>query len=120
MIAESSVIVLPSHMEASGIVFGEAMSMKRPVIISRTGPGPEVVRDSVTGLLCDPYSPDDIADKVLKILSNEPLGARLGENARRDVLERFDIPVVVNELIEFYEGLIGAAERNGNQTRFPS
>jgi glycosyltransferase involved in cell wall biosynthesis len=106
MIAEADVCVLPSHMEAMPLAWLEVLSMGKPFVAGNKGPGPEVVRDGVTGLLCNPHDPNDIADKVLQVLSNDELMRTLGENARRDVLERFDVPVVVEKYIAHYEALM--------------
>ena len=94
---------LPSHMETFGIAAVEAMSVGKPVIYSRTGPGPEVMEDGVSGLLCDPCDPADIAAKINVILGNPTLAETLGRHARARVLEQFEKNAWVRRNIEFYE-----------------
>jgi glycosyltransferase involved in cell wall biosynthesis len=80
----------PSHIETFGVAPVEAMSVGKPVVYSRTGPGPEVIEDGVSGLLCDPFDPEDIASKIQSILDNESFARDLGKNGRRRVLAMFD------------------------------
>jgi glycosyltransferase involved in cell wall biosynthesis len=62
--AEAFVCVFPSHMETQGLVAPEAMAMKKPVVFSELGPGPETIENYKTGLLCDPLNVNDIVSKV--------------------------------------------------------
>ena len=47
----ASVCVFPSHMESQGLVAVEAMACGRPVVYTRTGPGPEIIEDGVRKIL---------------------------------------------------------------------
>lgn len=93
----------PSHMETFGIAPVEAMSVGKPTIYSRTGPGPEVVEDGVSGLLCDPRDPADIATKINSILENPTLAETLGRNGRARVLAVFEKRTWVKRNVEFFE-----------------
>ena len=106
LIEQAEVCVFPSHMETFGLAAIEAMSMGKPVVFTIKGPGPEVIKDGVTGLLCNPLDPQDIADKTLKILKNFEYGIILGEAARREVIERFSIKKLAEQNIEFYRILL--------------
>jgi glycosyltransferase involved in cell wall biosynthesis len=103
LIARAQVCVYPSHMEAQGIVILEGMAMGKPVVASRTGPGPELVKDGVSGLLCDPFDPVSIADKVITLLRDKGLRQRLGAQASRNVGEHFSTAVLVGRNEEFYD-----------------
>ena len=89
--AQSQCLLLSfAHMETFGLAPVEAMSVGRPTIYSRTGPGPEVVEDGVSGLLCDPADPHDIAAKIDQILDQpRALAQRLGQAARQRVSRTF-------------------------------
>ncbi|MCX6895282.1 MAG: glycosyltransferase [Verrucomicrobia bacterium] len=93
---------LPSHMETFGIAAVEAMSVGKPVIYSRTGPGPEVVEDGVSGLLCDPCDPADIATKINTILESPSLAETLSRNARARALACFEKQKWVQANVEFF------------------
>ena len=99
---KAKVFVFPSKLESFGLTPVEAMLCKTPVVYSLTSVGPEIVEDSVTGLLADPYSPDDVAEKTMRILSNQSLANRLVENAYQSVNERFSLKRCIDETIAFY------------------
>ena len=101
-LAQATVCVYPSHMEAMPIAWLEGMSMGKAVVASRTGPGPEIITDGENGLLCDPYSPDSIAEKILLLMKDPDLRQRLGCNARTKAEREFSIDVLIQKNIDFY------------------
>jgi len=96
----------PSKLEAFSLVPLEAMSCGVPVVYSSSHSGPEAIDDGVTGLLADPSSPADVAEKVMRLLNDRPLSERLGENAKKAVEERFSLKQCVDQTIVFYEDCI--------------
>jgi glycosyltransferase involved in cell wall biosynthesis len=98
----AQVCCLPSHMETFGIAAVEAMAVGKPTIYSRTGPGPEVIEDGVSGLLCDPFDPEDIATKICTLLENPTLAAKLGQGARARVIARFNKKDWVSRNLDYY------------------
>ena len=101
-LAAASVLVYPSHMEAQGLVIVEGMAMGKPVVASKTGPGPELVEHGVSGLLCDPHDPHSIAEAVIRALRDSGSSARLGAAARRRALEGFSLDTLVGKNEDFY------------------
>ncbi len=82
---ESTVLVLPSRSEGMGRVVVEAQCRGRPVIGSRVGGIPDLVRDGENGLLVEPEDPEALAQALVRVLSNPDLAARLGAEARASV-----------------------------------
>lgn len=101
--AQASVLVYPSWMETQGIVVIEGMASGKAVVASQTGPGPELITDGEHGLLCDPYSPDSIAEKILLLLQNPDLRQELGRNARARAEREFSVDVLIQKNIDFYQ-----------------
>ncbi len=102
LIAQASICVYPSHMEALPVAWLEGLAMGKAVVASETGPGAEVVVDRDSGLLCNPYEPDSIADKILELLKHDDLRRRLGEQARLRAVNHFSIDKLVSRNEEFY------------------
>ncbi|WP_281637411.1 glycosyltransferase family 4 protein [Flavobacterium marginilacus] len=100
--AEASVCVFPSHMETQGLVAPEAMAMEKAVVFTRLGPGPEAIKNYETGLLCDPYNPDDIAEKILWVFSNKEKAEQMGKTAREFVIKKYGLNNIVSKNIDFY------------------
>jgi glycosyltransferase involved in cell wall biosynthesis/predicted O-methyltransferase YrrM len=72
--------------EALGRTAVEAMAAGLPVVASRIGGLPHTVQDGVSGLLCDPDDPDDLARKIEALLDDPAARARMGRAGR----ERFE------------------------------
>ena len=62
----------------------EAYAYGKPVIASDIGCFSEIVEDHGTGLLFEPKNPEDLADKVMEILSGNKV-VEFGKNARKKV-----------------------------------
>ncbi len=103
--AEAEVCVFPSHMETLGLVAPEAMAMAKPVVFTNRGPGPEIITDTVTGLLCNPLDPNDIAQKILRIFTDKAAASAMGKNAEKEVQKRFSVSELVAENIDFFKSL---------------
>jgi glycosyltransferase involved in cell wall biosynthesis len=101
--AKAAVCVFPSHMETLGLVAPEAMAMEKAVVFTNLGPGPEVIIDGVTGLLCNPHSPEDIAQKVMFLMEHVGEATSLGKKARKLVLEQFEITNLLTRNRLFYK-----------------
>jgi hypothetical protein len=73
----------------------EALACGTPVVALRRGPAAEIVEHGVTGWLCD--HPDELADAIAAVD-----GLRL-EACRRQALDRFDLPRMVEDLEAVYQ-----------------
>lgn len=71
-------LLLPSRSEGTPRVVMEALCRARAVIGGRAGGIPDVVEDDVTGVLIDPEQPQEIADALVRLLSDRALCERLG------------------------------------------
>lgn len=78
----ADVFVLPSLSEGFGIVLLEAMSFGLPIVATRVGSIPELVRDEENGLLVLPANSESLADALKRLLDSEKLRQRLGTNGR--------------------------------------
>jgi len=96
----------------------EAMAAGCLVIGSRTAPVEEVIDDGRNGFLVDFFSPEAIASKVEEVLSQQKTMQPLRENARRTVIERYDLKrVCLPAQISLVEQLAaGKCGRFGSQT----
>lgn len=103
----SDVFVLPSlTSESFGITLIEAMSARKPIVASRIGGVPEIIQDNHNGLLFDPWHSKGLADRVNTLLDDEEYAGKLGKNAYRDALEKYDWSVVARRVEKVYEELI--------------
>ena len=94
--AISDVFVMPSReqleecdVEGFGLVFLEASACAKPVVGGRSGGIPDAIVDGVTGLLVNPHDPEDIANALARLLTNNHLAIRLGQQGRSWVIKYF-------------------------------
>lgn len=99
------VFVGPSQIEEGlGLVFLEAAAAGLPLIATRRGGIPEVVRHGETGLLLDRQDDDaELAAKIIKLLDDAPLRQRLGQQGRSWVLANFTWEKIAYTLEAFYD-----------------
>lgn len=77
--------VVPSYFEAMGLTVVEAQAMGVPVICSDVPSLNEIVQDGKTGILFNLKSKYDLANKILHIIDNPAIGARLAKQAQADL-----------------------------------
>jgi len=105
-IHEMDLLVLPSLNEGMGRVLLEAQAMGKPVIGTRVGGIPEVIREGETGLVVPPQDPEALANAILKLLKDEKKRQAMGEAARRWVDEKFGVHEMVTKISRLYEELL--------------
>ncbi|KPL18702.1 MAG: hypothetical protein AMJ92_06855 [candidate division Zixibacteria bacterium SM23_81] len=101
----ASVFVMPSLMEAFGIVFLEAMASGVPVIGGDVGGIKELIQDGVNGLLVPPRNHRALAGKILHLLQDEQIRRTLIKNARETV-KRYATEQMLRETYALYEDLL--------------
>lgn len=74
--------VLPSLSEGLGYAVMEAMVAGLPVVATRVGGIPELVRDGAQALLVEPANPAALAEALARVLLDRELATRLGGAAR--------------------------------------
>jgi glycosyltransferase involved in cell wall biosynthesis len=91
VMAGLDICVLASDAEPFGRVLIEAMAAGKPVVATRAGGVPEIVVDGVTGYLIPPRDPAALAQKLLGLVADQTLRARLGLQGRQVATECFSV-----------------------------
>jgi glycosyltransferase involved in cell wall biosynthesis len=88
--AASDIVVNPARFsEPFGRVAPEALMAGKPVVASRIGGIPAVIRDGVDGLLVPPDDPDALAAGVVRLLEDPALAGAMVESGQRRVRAEF-------------------------------
>jgi glycosyltransferase involved in cell wall biosynthesis len=69
---------------------------------------PYMVDDGVSGYLVGPEDTAALSDRMTRILADDSLRAKMGEQARRTALSRFHPDVVARKTIDVYQALVRA------------
>ncbi len=103
----ADVYVAPSVWnEPLGLVILESMVHKTPVIVTRKGGVSTIVKDGMNGFLVKAKSSNEIAEKVNLLIENEKLRYKMGENAYRTVVERFNWDRIAAKFYRLYERIL--------------
>ncbi len=105
-LSKANCLAIPSFQENAPLTIAEAMAVGVPVVGSKVGGIPEMVEDGKTGLLVDPYDIKDIADAVLKILSDRNLAYSMSQQAKEIAKCRFMASVVCKQTLQVYSEIL--------------
>ena len=100
-----AIFVYVTHSEGLGSGVLLAMSAGAAVVASNTGGLREVVRHGENGLLVE-NDPAAIAAAIRELRGDPALRRRMGEAARRTVIERFTVDQMVRRTIEVYRQVL--------------
>lgn len=111
------VTVVCSRYETFGLTAVEAMALGCPVVASRVGGIPEIIQHERNGLLCRAGNAEDLAEKILMLLRNPELAARLGRQAAIDAEERYHPRIIAQKTLAYYLRVIERFQANRTARR---
>jgi len=111
LLSVADLLLLPSENESFGLVALEAMACQVPVIASKVGGLPEVVRDGLDGYLVTPYDVRSMAAKAIDLLSDSAKHRTMGISGRAFAMEKF----CSTKIIPLYEAYYHRVIRNVQQ-----
>ncbi len=99
-------VVHPALMEGLGVSLLQAASAGKPIIASRAGGMPEVVRDAENGLLVPPADVMALQQAMLHLLNDAGYRRRLGEQGRAFMASAFSIDAMVEGNLAVYQSIL--------------
>jgi glycosyltransferase involved in cell wall biosynthesis len=106
----SQAFVLPSHVENSPNSVAEAMVSGVPVVASRVGGIPSMVRHLETGMLVEPRNPRALADAIDVLLDSPARREELSRNAKAVARTRHDAASIALATVDAYLRIIASRE----------
>jgi len=105
MLKSSDILVLPSHREGLPNALVEAMASGLPVIASRVGAIPEVIKHGENGLLFDAKDHKTLSRLLISLINDRNKRKVLGQKARKHILKHHDIEKVWRIFLELFDEL---------------
>ncbi len=97
-----NIFIHTSRSEALGYAIIEAGFAGLPVVATRVGGIPEIIKNGVTGELVAPLVPKELAKSVERYLKNPEAAEKIGLHLQKDVQERFSLEKMIYETMHVY------------------
>ncbi|MBU0762616.1 MAG: glycosyltransferase family 4 protein [Candidatus Altiarchaeota archaeon] len=106
MYAASDLVVFPTYQEGLGLTAVESLAMKTPVVAYNTGGIPEVVEEGKTGFLVAQGDIGGLCEKAKKVLTDPNLSASMGDEGRKQMIEKFSPEKLAQRYMQLYKRII--------------
>lgn len=101
-LSAADIYIQASRSEGIGMALMEAASASLPLVGTRVGGIPEIVRDGMNGLVVDSENPGMLADAIARLLQDEDLRKRLAANSLKVYQEDFSVASGVRQTVDYY------------------
>lgn len=108
----ADVLVLPSKSENLPNVIMEAMACGTPCVAFDIGGIPDLIDNYVNGYLAKSYESEDLANGIKFVLENDSRWKQLSINARKKIVDNFDINIIANKYKSLYEEILDGKIKN--------
>ena len=95
---KAEIFVLPCNDATQSGLIPMAYAFRKPVIVTNVGTLPDVVDDGKTGYIVEPRNPEQLAEKIVKLLSDEKSLKEFGENGYIKMKEMMDWNKIVKKV----------------------
>lgn len=98
-----SFYILPSYNEGMPMSVLEGMAYKNITISTNVGGIPKVIESGKNGIIIEPGDKKALEMNILRLLEDESLRRKLSEEARKTIVEKFNIEVIIKKIQEIYK-----------------
>ena len=77
--------------------------MEKPIITTNTPGCRDIIEHEINGLLVNINSPEEIEKAILVIMRNFSIAQKFGKNARKNVIQNFDVSIINKQTLEHYK-----------------
>ena len=115
--AAMDIFVLPSLNEGLPMTVLEAMAASKPVVATRVGAIPSVIKDGENGLLVTPKDSVGLRNAIASVLDDPERRRRMGDQAHAWVSQNYTSEAMALRYREMYEGVLGKPAPSAISTR---
>lgn len=103
---QADIFCLPSYDEGLPMAMLEAMAIGLPVLVTRVGAIPEVIRDRENGLLVDAGDVGAMVDALALLIDERARSEAIAECGRQTVIDAYSMQVSVQRLGSVYRSVL--------------
>lgn len=104
LISKAETVIFPSKGETFGLALCETMAIEKPVVVSNIGSFNEIIENNYNGIIANTIQ--DYIDSILFLFENEHEAKKIGVNARKTILEKFNETNLMNETLNYYQEVV--------------
>ncbi|MBU4376850.1 MAG: glycosyltransferase family 4 protein [Candidatus Omnitrophica bacterium] len=106
--ALSNVCIYPSSsLEPFGLTMLESMASAKPIIVTKTGGMPEIIKNGINGFVIPVKDFEALSEKIILLLADKRLTRRLGTTGRQMVESQYTKERVTRDIISVYWKAMG-------------
>jgi len=105
----ANIVAVPSLYEGFGMLLLEAMAAGKPLVATNTGAAPEIIQNGKNGILANLGNVEDLAGKVIKLLSDDQLMYLISQESRKTV-EAFNWEKISEHIHKLYIDCLSSAK----------
>ena len=102
ILSAMNIFVCPSISEGFSNSILEAMAMGKPVVATDVGGNKELIRNGENGILVNPGDDKGLSENILTIIRNRDMARQMGQIGRELVVQKYDLNLIVQQLMELY------------------
>jgi glycosyltransferase involved in cell wall biosynthesis len=107
---QSSISLMPSRYETFGIVTGEAMACRLPVVGTKTDGSKRLIKNGVTGYLVNIGDYTSLANKIISLLQNKKVRLQMGYEGRKRITKYFSTETSAKQYESIYKTTLRSYE----------
>lgn len=101
----SDIFLLPTEYEIFGMVLLEAMYFGLPCITSINGGSSTIIKNGINGMIIDKFDMNSWTNSIKLLLNSDELKIKIGESAKRTIINNFLWNKLVDNFIKTYKNL---------------
>ncbi len=112
LFSHAGIVAIPYRHGSQSGVLALAAAFGCPVLITRIGSLPELVKDHEHALLVDPEDETALANGLLAMVADESLRTELGWNLKEHAQVKWSWKAIAQHTVGFYEELLASSREN--------
>ena len=111
-LTEIDVYALVSGIDMSPLTLQEAQLMRKPVVATKVGGIPELMKNNETGFLVEKGNAEELIEKLSLLINNKKQSEEMGNAGRKFVEENFSWDKITKEFIKDLEEIMNKKRKN--------
>lgn len=103
---KADLVVFPSTFEGYGLPVLESLAMSKPIIATKTGEAPYIIKNGVNGLLVDTFDSDSIFKALQYLVKDKTLMKNIKSNSRQSIIRKYSWGLVAQKIIQIHKNIL--------------